>query len=281
MSSFSNAIATFGMGNGANNNYATAHAGNTPVLNNFNDTAGVGIKNQFDGANYNFFRFWLHFDTSSIPDNAVIVSAFLRLPGTATAFTNANSDSIGVYSSTVTTDTTIADTDWTKFGATLLGSVALASYNQAGNNDIALNASGLALINLTGYTKLMVMTTQDHAATVPTGTNNVTFNATGLILSVTYTTESPSASASQSASTSSSASKSASASQSASASSSTSASGSASQSPSRSVSSSVSPSLSPSSSESASASASPSPAEYTNTYQAVGNLFTDKYTSTL
>jgi len=98
---------------------------------------------------------------------------------------------------------------------------------------------------------------------------------------------SASVSASESKSLSPSASGSASESKSASASESKSqspsASGSASQSPSASASRSASASLSPSASASASpsASVSPSPAEYTNKYSTVGNIYTDKYTSTL
>jgi|SRR3990167_4027328 len=121
--------------------------------------------------------------------------------------------------------------------------------------------------------------------------------------------ESKSASASASASSSASESKSASASASASESASLSGSQSESLSPSASTSPSESPSFSPSASESKSvsasaspslspsgslspsasaspslspsASASPSPAEYINKYSSVGNIYTDKYTSTL
>lgn len=184
---FTNALTNFGLDSGANSTYATAHAGPSVSLNNFNDTAGVGIRNTFN-TNYTFDRYWFHFDTSSLPDNATVTSAFLRLPGTATTNNNADTDTIGIYQSTVVSDTLLAITDWTNWGATLLGSLAFGSYNNAGNNDIALNASGIALVSLSGYTKLMVMTTKDHAATPPTGLNNETFSSTGLLLSVTYTT---------------------------------------------------------------------------------------------
>jgi len=185
---FTNAIATFGLTNGASSNYATAHGGNTPSNFNDNDVANGGVRNNYDGSNYGFDRNFFHFDISSIPANATIVSAFFRLPGTNTSNNNVDSDTIGIYQSTVSTNTSVASGDWTNFGATLLGSLAMASYNNAGNNDMALNSSGLALLQaaIGGYAKLMLMTTKDHGATQPTGKNNQTFTTTGLLLSVTY-----------------------------------------------------------------------------------------------
>lgn len=186
---FTNAIASHVLTSGADSTYATAHAGNSPTVGNTTTGAGNGAgRNNFDSSNYVFARHFFHFDTSAIPNDATIVSAFLRIPGENSSNNNVDSDTIGIYASTVSTDTTIAAGDWLNWGATLLGSLAMASYNNAANNDIALNASGLALISLTGYTKIMVMSTQDHAATQPTGLNNQTYTTTGLLLSVTYTT---------------------------------------------------------------------------------------------
>lgn len=181
---FTNAIATFGMNSVASSTYATAHATALGV-NNVNDQSVGGIANSLS-VNYFFYRFWFHFDTSAIPTGSSIISAFLRLPGTSTSNNNTNSDTIGVYQSTVSSNTSLTTGDWNNYGSTLLGSIAMASYNSSGNNDIALNSSGIALISDSGYTKIMCMTTQDHASTPPTGYNNQTFSTTGLVLSVTF-----------------------------------------------------------------------------------------------
>lgn len=184
---FSNAIATNGI-NSFNTSKATARTGSGLGTGFFLNTLNAGMSYSFDSTNYTITRNFFHFDTSSIPDNATIVSAFLRLPGTNTHFNNANTDTLVVVQSTVSTDTTIATSDWTNFNTTTLGSLALASYNQAGNNDITINSTGLALINLSGYTKFAIVTAGDIANTTPTGFDNATATNTGLILSVTYTT---------------------------------------------------------------------------------------------
>lgn len=181
---FTNAISIFGMNSVANTTYATAHASALGV-NNVNDQSVGGVANSID-INYFFYRFWFHFDTSAIPTGSSIISAFLRLPGTSTSNNNANSDTIGIYQSTVSSNTSLTTGDWSNYGSTLLGSLAMASFNNAGNNDIALNDSGIALISDSGYSKFMIMTTQDHASTPPTGKNNQTFSTTGLVLSVTF-----------------------------------------------------------------------------------------------
>lgn len=176
----------FGLGNTASTIYATAHGGNSPGFDtSFNSANGGAGRNNFDGTNYAFARYFFHFDTSHL-GNVKIDSAFLRLPGTNTSNNNVDTDTIAIYQSTVSTDTSISTGDWLNWGSTLLGSLAMGSYNNAGNNDIALNASGIALVNPKGYTKIMVMSLKDHAATPPTGKNNQTFTTTGLILSVNY-----------------------------------------------------------------------------------------------
>lgn len=182
---FSNAISSNGI-NSFNTVLATARTGSNLGVSFFLNTLNAGMSYSYDGANYTIVRNFFHFDTSSIPTNATIISAFLRLPGTNTHFNNTNTDTIVIVESTVSTNTTIATSDWTNFNTTTLGSLALASYNQAANNDLALNATGLTKVVKGGYSKFAIVTSNDIAATTPTGYNNATATNTGLILSVTY-----------------------------------------------------------------------------------------------
>ena len=152
------------------------------------DTAGVGLGADFDGANYRIVRGWFSFNIS-LPSNATVTSSFLRLSGTSTRFTNANTSSLNIVQSTVVSDTVLATGDFDLRGTTSWGDLALSSWSQAGNNDIALNATGISNIPLSGYFKIAVTNSRDTSNTAPTGINSVTFDPTtsNQILSITYT----------------------------------------------------------------------------------------------
>ncbi len=234
---------------------------------------------------YYISRGVINFDTHDIPDDATIVSAVLSLYR-GVIYDDAN-DGIRIVTNSIVSDVAYAVEDYDLFGTVAqandidMGDLAL------GNNDFTLNATGLANISKTGVTHFGIRTVKDATNTSPGDVNvnnGVYFESSAEAhppkLVITYTlpessSVSPSISASESASSSASASKSASASASASLSSSSS----LSPSPSSSESTSESPSVSPSFSESSSLSASPSPAEYDNKYSALGNTYTDKYTS--
>ena len=184
---FNNAIATIGIRSGASSSFATVRdTGNALNVGDHQDDSEEGISCDYDGANYSIDRFFFHFDTSSIPDGATILSAFLRIVGTSTTNVNTDSDSIQIVASTVTSNDTLATSDWGNLGSTEWGILAFASYNNAGNNDISLNVTGLANISLTGVTKLAIRSKRDTDNSAPTSPgNNETFSGTGL-LSVTY-----------------------------------------------------------------------------------------------
>ena len=63
---------------------------------------------------------------------------------------------MGVYASTVTSNTALADADLTQVGSTVFtdAPIAYSSLSTSAYNTMALNASGLAAISLTGITKL-------------------------------------------------------------------------------------------------------------------------------
>jgi len=157
------------------------------VMNYVNSDGNCGFHCSFDSSTYIINRWYFNYDTSAIPDSATIASAFLRIPGSATSIRYDNGYTIGVYENTTGSNTTLDVSDWKKWNTTLFGSLALSSYSGAANNDIALNAAGLAIVSKSSYTKLFGNLVEDVANATPTGFNNATFNLTGQLLSVTYT----------------------------------------------------------------------------------------------
>ncbi len=142
---------------------------------------------QFTGGNlYTIDRDFHPFDTSSLP-NLSISSAFVRYVGTADA-NDADGVSLHVVESTQASVNTLATSDWTLIGSVSFGSIAKASWNQSGNNDVNLNASGIAKIIAGGDTKLGAITDRDLNNSAPTGVNIFGISSVGtIVLSVTGT----------------------------------------------------------------------------------------------
>lgn len=143
------------------------------------------------------------FDTSSLPDDAVISSATFSLCRRDTDV-GAKSDGIGSSALGLTAWSPVSDTNWVKSDRNTWASTRLAtdvpwaSIAAAGSyTDWTLNASGIAAINKTGYTKLMTRINWDIDNTDPGGTgirNTIcgwqtgnTGQTSGPKLTVTYT----------------------------------------------------------------------------------------------
>lgn len=96
------------------------------------------------------------FDTSSLPDDATIISVTLSLYGESKGNTSGLSDfSYNVYSFTPASDSVIANTDYANFGSTVFATgVTYAGLSTAGYNDFPFNATGIAAVSLTGLTRL-------------------------------------------------------------------------------------------------------------------------------
>lgn len=266
------------VGHSANDTYANlrAAAGNfandSSPSGSFAELQSTASVDEYDVLQRGIFLF----DTSTIDDLATISSAVFSLFGN-TVGNNLGSHGIGVVSSNPSSNTALANGDYTSLGTTRYASdISIASWSVIGYNDFTFNATGLANVSKTGLTKLGTRLSLDIDNTTPTWSASVRCRAGGGYadnvgtvadpkLVVTYTVGSPSSSVSASVSPSASISPSSSASASVSPSSSSSASvspsssSSASMSPSASVSPSSSISSSPSASISPSPSASPSP----------------------
>lgn len=99
------------------------------------------------------YRGFILFDTSSLPDDATLVSATLSLYGFS--FSNTlGSDDLHVTSSSPASSTALATGDFGNIGRTSFGSLSYASATTSAYNDISLNSTGLATVSKTGITKL-------------------------------------------------------------------------------------------------------------------------------
>ena len=105
-------------------------------------------------------RGFITFDTSGLPDGATIVSARLRLWVTNLYTTLASS--LCVVASTQASATDLATSDWTAVGTTeLITRASISGLTTGQYNNLSLNASGLAAISKTGYTKFAFLISQD------------------------------------------------------------------------------------------------------------------------
>jgi hypothetical protein len=124
---------------------------------------------------YGCYRGFLAFDTSAIPDTAVIESAVLLL-----RCVTAQTYTVHAVESTQANPAALAAADFARVGSTSFGSCSTAA---TGDKTITLNAAGLALVSKTGYTKLALRTSID----LDNGTPNA--NITGAkFASVTHAT---------------------------------------------------------------------------------------------
>lgn len=132
-------------------------------------------------------------DTSSIDDIAVASAASLFIYGDDGAGVNADTTTAELVHTSQASPTTLVNNDYDNLAFTSGGSKSFASWNGAGYNEIALNATGLTWLDFTGYTLLGVITGRDLSNTVPTGNNwmscrysEATGSSKDPYLSVTY-----------------------------------------------------------------------------------------------
>ena len=139
---------------------------------------------------YLITRVFLWFDTSTLPDNAVISSAKLVFP----AVNSTSSDNtLGFGFTTHTAASTPTTADWdsctinspTEFTTR----IALTSLSTSGTTDVALNANGLSAISKSASTPILLRGSLDIDNSAPVNLNEPTFDYSAFVLSVTYTSE--------------------------------------------------------------------------------------------
>lgn len=164
-----------------------------------NNDASVYINiNRYSTGAVTLTRGMFPIDTSTIPDTDTISSANFYF-STAAGGASADSTALALCEASQTSTSSLEANDFDNIGTTKLAdNIEYSSITGGGTFNFALNATGLALINKTGYTKLAVTTELDRARTDPgtpasTKLNYVEFkfsNSTGTTydpyLSVTY-----------------------------------------------------------------------------------------------
>lgn len=156
----------------------SAAAGSTSTYNqSLIDVAGFGglIRSQnLGGGSYDIIRAFFPFDTSSIPDGAVISSAVFSIYGYSTT-NNDNSSAAALVGATPASNTVLADGDFDQVGSTRFcdSDIAFASWSTAGYNNFTLNATGIAAVAKAGYTVFGLRTSHDLDNSAPAGTNKI------------------------------------------------------------------------------------------------------------
>lgn len=171
----------FALSSGSSGNYTTVRNGNSVGQ----DGSSTGTaSHSFDGANYGILRQHFVFDTTTINDSAIIDSSFIRLPG-AGSILNVDTDTVNIVSSSIAGDGPLTS-EWTNVGSTSFASLAIASWNSAGNNDLTLDANGLANLSATAKSKFATRLSRDLNNSAPTGNNRVQMTIGSIVLSITY-----------------------------------------------------------------------------------------------
>jgi hypothetical protein len=146
--------------------YATAHdaAGGIDSV----SAADFYVGQTFISSSYSLYRGFVIFDTSAIPDDAIITSARLSLYGEVDA---SEQDFLLVIQSGQPTSPhdplqtyDYSCGNYSRNG----GSFSSTGFSTNGYNDITLNVTGLTWINKTGTTKLCLRSDGDINALIPT-----------------------------------------------------------------------------------------------------------------
>jgi len=155
----------------SNVSYATARDAVTSTPD--DTSADLTIGQNFAGGWYSIYRAALYFDTSAIPDDAVITSATLKLYGSND---NSTTDfNITIQNGQPTNpEDPLANTDYNR---TLYsgdgGSLTTVGFSVVAYNNIPLNGTGLTWVNKEGTTKLFIRSSRDIGNNAPAGTELV------------------------------------------------------------------------------------------------------------
>lgn len=147
---------------GVDQTFTNIRTGNGTAFNNTNTNDAVQLASSSTSSQYSTLtRAILCFDTSSLPDDAVINSVTFSLYGQSKANFLGSPD-LHIAGATPASTSTLAASDYqTNIQTTSFGSVTYSNFSTAGYNDITLNASGIAQINLSGVTSFSAQLSWD------------------------------------------------------------------------------------------------------------------------
>lgn len=126
---------------------------------------GISIGQNFTG-NYSVYRGFFPFDTRSIPADAQITRAVLKVWG---FLNNSTTDfDLCVVQSTQASLDLLDGADYTRASSTIGGYLNTSSLSTSGYNEIFLDTAGKSWINKGGYTKLAIRSREDINSSAPT-----------------------------------------------------------------------------------------------------------------
>lgn len=117
--------------------------------------------------NYAVYRTGLHFNTSTIPSDAAVISATLSLYGNADSSQTDFNLTI-VNGSALSNPGVVADYGGLLAATASAGTIGSSSWILSAYNDITLNTVGLGFITKAGTTKLGLKSSRDINSNVPT-----------------------------------------------------------------------------------------------------------------
>lgn len=124
---------------------------------------------------FTVYRSFFYFNTTAVPDNAIISSANVSLYGQTDSSTQDFEITIQTGMPTWPHDPLVA-TDYEKGNYSGNGGfINTSAFSLAGYNNISLNASGISMINLSDWTKFCVRDDKDIAGTAPTTTTEYVY----------------------------------------------------------------------------------------------------------
>lgn len=138
------------------------------------DTASSDISAVFNAsANNTIHRAFFPFDTSSITDTDVVSAATMSVYGDGAAGANVDSIDADIVGNTQASNTALTTADYDQLDTTSQGtSIAFSSW-AAGYNAFTLNATGIANVSKTGFSKYAVRGSRDTDNVAPTGNNYI------------------------------------------------------------------------------------------------------------
>ena len=143
-----------------------------------------------NGSTFRIHRVFLPFDTSALPDNATVSAANLQVyrSDAVATFANADTTTLHVVTQTQASDTSLVQDDFDQVSFTSKGSINFADTSDGAYSVITI--TDMAIISLTGFTKLALLTGRDQGNSQPTGSNVLGMQSRGdanpPVLTVTF-----------------------------------------------------------------------------------------------
>lgn len=146
-------------------NATTANAG----VENVTTSGARAASHEYFAPTYYVGRGCYVFDTSSLPDDAVISSVVLGFNFTGLNTTETNNYSVNCFLFTPATPGTIVANDFDEAKGTAACDTPKDITGLTGDSQFTLNATGIAGINKTGYTHFSLRLSGDSGGATPTG----------------------------------------------------------------------------------------------------------------